>query len=348
MDFDLSSDQQAIKDAARDFFNTRCDIRVVRRIADAGTYDDALWGDIRRLGWTGVAIPEELGGEGLGYIALAVLMEEFGYACAPSPMLSNTAAAILIAHAGSEAQRRRWLPDLVSGEGLGAVGMVGADGSALVPDADAASVIVLVDGDSARIVERAAADVSKVQAIDLTRPYFRVTAKGGEALEGDVAGAMQRVEIALSAELVGVAQRALEMAVAYAQQRTQFGRPIGAYQAVSHRCADMLLEVESARSATYYAAWTADADPESLPLASSVAKAVAADAGWHVAASSLQVHGGIAFTWEHDLHFFLKRGAAGARLFGSAAEHRDRVAGLGGLGAAADATVAPRPELATV
>jgi alkylation response protein AidB-like acyl-CoA dehydrogenase len=122
------------------------------------------------------------------------------------------------------------------------------------------------------------------------------------------------------------------MAVDYARERTQFGRPIGAYQAVSHPCAQMLLEVEGARAATYYAGWTAEAEPETLPLAASMAKAYAADAGWRVTASALQVHGGIGFTWEHDLHFLLKRAKTDGHLFGDARAHRDRVAELAGLG----------------
>ena len=120
----------------------------------------------------------------------------------------------------------------------------------------------------------------------------------------------------------------MEMAVEYARERKQFGRPIGAYQAVSHRCAEMLLETEGARSPRCCAAWGADHEPESLPLAAAMAKACASDAGWKVTASSLQVHGGIGFTWEHDLHFFLKRAKADAHLYGSAAEHRERVADL--------------------
>jgi alkylation response protein AidB-like acyl-CoA dehydrogenase len=130
---------------------------------------------------------------------------------------------------------------------------------------------------------------------------------------------------------VGVSQRALEMAVDYARERKQFGRPIGAYQAVSHACAQMLLETEGARSAAYYAGWTADSEPETLPLAAAMAKAYASDAGWRVSAAALQVHGGIGFTWEHDLHFLLKRAKVDAHLYGSAREHRERVADLGGL-----------------
>jgi alkylation response protein AidB-like acyl-CoA dehydrogenase len=129
----------------------------------------------------------------------------------------------------------------------------------------------------------------------------------------------------------------MEMAVEYAREREQFGRPIGAYQAVSHRCAQMLLEVEGARAATLYAAWAADNEPDTLGLTASMAKAYASDAGTRVTASALQVHGGIGFTWEHDLHFFLKRANVDAHLFGDAREHRDRVAGLAGIAAGAPA-----------
>ena len=135
-----------------------------------------------------------------------------------------------------------------------------------------------------------------------------------------------RLCVAIAAESTGIAQRTMEMAVEYAKDRQQFGRPIGAYQAVSHRCAQMLLETENSRSAVYGAAWAADAEPESLPLAASMAKAYASDAGWRVPDASIQVHGGIGFTWEHDLHFFLKRGKANAAMFGDAGWHRERVA----------------------
>ena len=142
----------------------------------------------------------------------------------------------------------------------------------------------------------------------------------------DYQAAFLQICVALAAESTGVAQRALEMAVEYAKDRQQFGRPIGAYQAVSHRCAQMLLETENSRSAFYGAAWAADADPDSLPLSASMAQAYASDTGWRVPDASIQVHGGIGFTWEHDLHFFLKRGKANAAMFGTAAWHREQVA----------------------
>jgi alkylation response protein AidB-like acyl-CoA dehydrogenase len=205
----------------------------------------------------------------------------------------------------------------------------------LVPDADSASVLVLVDGDSASVVEAGSAEVEQRDTIDSTRRFSSVRVTGGEALGGDVQAGVDRAEIALAAELVGVAQWAMDQAVAYAKDRKQFDRPIGSYQAVAHRCAQMMLEVESSRSAAYYAGWVADNEPESLALAASMAKAYAADAGWRVTASSLQVHGGIGFTWEHDLHFFLKRARTDGHLLGSPRSHRDRVAELAGLSRAA-------------
>ncbi|MET0305704.1 MAG: acyl-CoA dehydrogenase, partial [Solirubrobacterales bacterium] len=178
--------------------------------------------------------------------------------------------------------------------------------------------------------------VSPESSMDLTRRLFTVGFDGVEvpaentlpAEAADYIPVFHRGCVALAAESTGVAQRTLEMAVAYAKDREQFGRPIGAYQAVSHRCAQMLLETENSRSAVYGAAWAADAEPESLPLAASMAKAYASDAGWRVPDASIQVHGGIGFTWEHDLHFFLKRGKANAASFGDARWHRDRVADL--------------------
>ncbi|MBA2240449.1 MAG: acyl-CoA dehydrogenase, partial [Solirubrobacterales bacterium] len=144
--------------------------------------------------------------------------------------------------------------------------------------------------------------------------------------------AADRIATLVAAELVGIAQRALEMAVDYAKERQQFGQPIGSFQAVSHRCAEMLYEVEEARSLTLYAAWAADSEPETMPLAASMAKDRASEAGWNVCGSSLQVHGGVGFTWEHDLQFWLKRARLDAKLFGVASVHRERVAALAGLG----------------
>ena len=331
MNFDFTDDQQAIKRTARELLSERFKAEKVRELAEAGRYDDEAWKEVCELGWAGIFIGEEHGGQGLGSVELAILMEELGYALAPLPFLSNAAAGLMLQHAGSDEQKERWLPGIASGEARGTVGLVRNGEAQLVPDADGAAVIVLLTADGARVVEASAADVEPADTIDATRRFGSVRADGGDALQNGGGDGPHRIAAAISAELAGIAQHAMEMAVEYARDRKQFGRPIGAYQAVSHRCAQMLLEVEGSRSASLYAAWCADAEPETLPLAASMAKAYASDAGWRVTASALQVLGGIGFTWEHDLHFFLKRAKVDGVLYGTAREHRDAVADLVGL-----------------
>ena len=331
MNFDFTDDQQAIKQTAKEFLADRFKMEKVRELAEAGEYDDDLWREMSELGWPGIFVDEDSGGQGLGALELVIVLEEMGYALAPSPFLSNSAAGLVLDAAGSDDQKQRWLPGVASGEQRGTVGVASNGESGLVPDADSAAFVILLEGDSATLFEAGDAQIETVDTIDSTRRFSRVQANGGEALEGDPCPGLDRICAAIAAEATGTAQRALDMAVEYARDRKQFGRPIGAYQAISHRCAQMLLEVEGARSLTYFAGWAADHEPESLPIAASMAKAYASDAGWRVTAASLQVHGGIGFTWEHDLHFFLKRAKTDAHLFGSAREHRDRVAELSGL-----------------
>ncbi|MFN2616341.1 MAG: acyl-CoA dehydrogenase family protein [Thermoleophilaceae bacterium] len=331
MNFDFSDDQQAIKRTAKELLGERFKPERLRQLAESESYDDDTWRELSELGWPGIFLSEEHGGQELGAVELVILLEELGYALAPLPFLSNAAAGLMLQQAGSDEQKQRWLPGIASGEARGTVGIVENGEPALVPDADSAELIVLVDGDSATLVEASSAEIEPVETIDLTRRFARVRADGGEPLAGDSEAGLERIRVALAAEITGVAQRALEMAVDYARERKQFDRPIGAYQAVSHRCAEMLLEVESSRSMSYYAAWTADSEPESLPLASAMAKAYASDAGWRVATAALQVFGGIGFTWEHDLQFFLKRARVDGHLYGSPRGLRDRVADFVGL-----------------
>ncbi len=333
MNFDFTDDQQAIKRTANEFLAARFKSERVRELAEAKAYDDDAWKEMAELGWAGIFIDEEHGGQELGTVELIILMEELGYALAPVPFLSSAAAGLALQYAGSDEQKARWLPGLATGELTGTVGLAKDSGgeARLVPDADSADVIVIAGPDGAVLVERSAADVEPFESMDPTRRFARVRAEGGDPLPGDLDAAVDRIATAVAAESVGVAQRAMEMAVEYARDRKQFDRPIGAYQAVSHRCAQMLMEVEGARSGTYYAAWCADSEPETRTLAASLAKAYASDAGWRVCTSSLQVHGGIGFTWEHDLHFFLKRAKTNSLMFGSAAEHRERVAQQSGL-----------------
>jgi alkylation response protein AidB-like acyl-CoA dehydrogenase len=328
MNFEFDADQQYIKSTARELLTARFAPDHLRQLAESREYDEPVMEELVGLGWPGIAIAEELGGQGLGLIELVILQEELGYALAPIPFLSTVAAALMLAHAGSDEQRERWLGDLLHGRVRGTLGIAREGHGALVADACEADIAILAEGGSARLVVLADVPVAARSTIDLTRRFGALDATGGEELPGDVQGALDRVAVAVAAESVGVAQRMLDRAVAYAKDRQQFGQPIGVNQAVSHRCAQMLLETEGARSATYYAAWAADHEPHSLPLAASSAKAYASDAGWRVVASALQVHGGIGFTWEHELHFFLKRARVNAELFGSAREHRERVAEL--------------------
>ncbi len=332
MDFDFNDEQREIKSTARDFIASRFSPAKVRELAESDSpYDDAIWSQICELGWPGIAISEEYGGQGLGVVELVILQEEFGYVCAPVPFIANAYAGALIEAAGSEEQKQRWLPGIASGEARGAAELDN-DGGAIVGAAGGSAVLVLAEGEGAKLVETGDATLERLDLIDTTRAYFRVAADGGDPLGGAIDGAVAIGQVALAAELVGVAQRALELATDYAKERQQFDRPIGSYQAVSHRLADMLWEVEEARSLTYYAAWCADAEPESLPLAASMAKARASDSAASVTHNAIQTFGGIGFTWEHDIHFFLKRARVGARLMGTSSGHRERVAQFVGLG----------------
>jgi len=359
--FDLTDEQQAIKSTAHDFLAARYKSERIRELTEGEQgFDQADWEEMAELGWPGLALPEEWGGQGLGIVELAVLFEEMGYALAPSPLFSNTIAGLALALCGSDEQRERLLRPLAEGKlrgtpalwDAGSPATIGdftmesrADGDAvvldgekvLVIDAATADFFLVATADGRRhVVEREAPGVSVAPAtsIDLTRRLASVRFDGVRvgpedtlpASGEDYYAVFHRVCVALAAESTGIAQRTMEMAVEYAKDRQQFGRPIGSYQAVSHRCAQMLLETENSRSAVYGAAWAADAAPESLSKAASMAKAYASDAGWRVPDASIQVHGGIGFTWEHDLHFFLKRGKANAALFGDSKWHRERVA----------------------
>jgi alkylation response protein AidB-like acyl-CoA dehydrogenase len=361
MYFDLTDEQQAIKSTARDFLASRFKSERIREIAasDDGL-DEPGWKEMAELGWPGLALPEEWGGQGLGIVDLAVLFEEMGYALAPSPLFSNTIVGLALSFCGSDDQRERYLRPLAVGERRATPALWDAGSPAKTGEfsmqAKADGDGVLLDGEKTLVLDAAGADfflvassdghrhivdsdsegvtVTPEEAIDPTRRlssvrFEGVRVKDADTLPGEAAEyfpVFHRICVALAAESTGIAQRTLEMAVEYAKDRQQFGRPIGAYQAVSHRCAQMLLETENARSAVYGAAWAADAEPDSLPLAASTAKAYASDAGWRVPNASIQVHGGIGFTWEHDLHFFLKRGRSNAALFGDAKWHREQVA----------------------
>jgi alkylation response protein AidB-like acyl-CoA dehydrogenase len=334
MDFGLTDDQREIQRTARELLTSRATPERVREHAEAARVDDELWREIAGLGWPGIAVAERYDGQGMGAIELAILCEELGRSLAPVPLVPTLLAATLIEHAGSDEQRERWLPGLASGELTGAVGDARDGVAALVPGGDGADVVVIVEDGAAWVAAAADAQLEPVASIDSTRPAARASIEGAEPLSGaaggpaagSLAAALDRAATAVAAELVGVCDRALEMTVAYVKERRQFGTPVGAYQAVSHRCAQMLLDTESARAAVSFAAWAADADAERLPEAAAMAKAAASDAGREVTAAAIQLHGGIGFTWEADVHWLYKRAQLDAVLLGGPRHHRARLA----------------------
>jgi alkylation response protein AidB-like acyl-CoA dehydrogenase len=346
VDFDLSEDQLALRDGARELLDDRATPARVRAVA-AGPerLDRQLWAAMVDQGWLAIAVPEADGGVGLGTVELAILLEQVGAHVAPVPFLPGVLAIDVLRAAGH--------PDpiggLVAGETVACVAwsrqpdavMVAADGTLTgradptpwAPLADLALVVAQApDGPSVHLVDLAAAGRPGAEpAMELTRPIGWLTFTGTPATRlggADLAGALlDRGAAFTAAEMLGGAQRVLDLAVEYAKDRVQFGRPIGSFQAVKHRCADMLVDVEGMRSTALWAAWCLGAGDDQS-VAASTAKTWGSDASKRVMASALQVHGGIGFTWEHDLHLFLKRAQLDQLAFGDASFHRARLAAL--------------------
>jgi alkylation response protein AidB-like acyl-CoA dehydrogenase len=324
MNFDLTDDQRDIRRTARDFLAARYTPEKIRAIALDGQ-PDPYWDDIVELGWLDVAE--------LGIVELAVLAEELGYALAPSPLAAQWAAQLL--HPGLEGRGTVAMWDAGGGADPETPTLSVADGrltgvKIAVPNADVAdTLVVTAEGGRHFAVAASDATIEPARALDTTRPLFTVRFDGTPAseIDGDHFGrAWHAIAVMAAAESVGVAARVTHTTVEYAKERKQFGRAIGSYQAVSHACAQMFLETEGARSVTLWAAWALDHDPDTAFMAANCAKAYASDAAVNVARSALQVHGGIGFTWEHDLHLFLKRAEANAHAFGDAGWHRQQVA----------------------
>ncbi len=346
MDFELSEDQLALRDGARELLDGLAPPTRVRTVVDAGGgIDDGLWKAMVEQGWTAVEVPEDRGGLGLGAVEAAVLLEEVGRHVAPAPFLSTLLAAGALARAG----HADWADRLAAGEAIGCVawsrpgrGGVRAAGDSLtgrsdpVPFAPSADVAVVAaesdDGPALFAVELGERRPRREPAMDMTRElgWLQFDDTPAERVGGadDVDAVLDRGAAFTSVEMLGGASRAMDMAVEYAKDRVQFGRPIGSFQAVKHRCADMLVDVEGMRSTAYWAAWCIGARQDDVSVAASTAKIWCSDASKRVMASSLQVHGGIGFTWEHDLHLFLKRAQLDQLSFGDAGFHRQRLADL--------------------
>jgi alkylation response protein AidB-like acyl-CoA dehydrogenase len=309
--FDLSADQRALADAAAGLLDKATDVRAFLGQA----WDPTLWASMVEQGWAGVALPEDDGGLGLGWVEAVVLAEQLGRHVAPAPFTSTVLAlAALGGHPLTEA--------VVAGETTLTVARAGELGV----DAPSASYAVVI-GSDVRLHE--ISGVAAEASMDVTRQVGWVRPDGeGELLAIDAQRMLDIAAVLISGEILGLAGRMLEVSVDYAKVREQFGRPIGSFQAVKHRLADMLVDVEGIRSAVWYAAWALDVDAPDRSLAASAAKAWASEAGQRVMSSALQVHGGIGFTWEHDLHLYSKRCQLDSVQFGTAAWHRERIAGL--------------------
>ena len=345
MDFDLSVDQRALQDEARRLLDDCSGPDEVRaHLASGAPYDTRLWAAMAAQGWTAVAVPEADGGLGLGWVEAVVLLEEVGRHTSPAPyapqLLALDALAGHGAHAGlvsslvdgSATAAVAWSgrPDAVTvtGDG-GSVALTGRLGP--LEGAAVADAAVVVVPDAVYLVDLVATGRPRPEpAMDVTRTLSWLPLDGTPAVrlggpaEAARLGALGA--LATSAELLGGSGRVLELATQYAKDRIQFGVPIGSFQAVKHRCADMLVDVEGMRSATWYAAWAASVGEPGWELAAATAKVWCADASKRVMASGLQVHGGIGFTWEHDLHLFIKRAQFSQLDFGDAAFHRSALA----------------------
>jgi alkylation response protein AidB-like acyl-CoA dehydrogenase len=275
-------------------------------------------------GWLGIELSEEDGGLGLGAVEVAVVVEELGRHAAPVPFVP----AVLALGAFAEAGERAWVERLLGGD---AIACIAWDPSAPVPYAASADVALVLADDGLYALELTERP-PREPAMDLTRELAWLSFDRSRARQ--IGGLDARTRLFdrgatfTSADLLGSASRALELAVEYAKDRVQFGRPIGSFQAVKHRCADMLVDVEGMRSTVYWAAWCIGADDPDASVSASTAKVWCSDASKRVMASALQVHGGIGFTWEHDLHFFLKRAQLDQLAFGDASTHRERLATL--------------------
>jgi alkylation response protein AidB-like acyl-CoA dehydrogenase len=346
VDFELTDELVALRDTVRACLAEVCPPAALRRPSPGGP---ALWKRLAaELGLTGLAVPEEYGGAGGGVIELAVVCEELGRALTPVPYL---ATAVLAAHAarGDPRLAERLLPGIAAGS-LTATVII--DGSltvragrlfgtgAYVLDGHRADVVLVSvqDGDTVRLyaVPGDAPGLSRRAhpAFDQTRPlaslaFDDVAAEPYEPARG--VATRDLAITALAAEQVGGAERCLEMATDHAKARVQFGRPIGSFQAIKHRLADLLVSVESARSAARHAAWTADREPARLPVAAAMAGSYCGEAYLRAAGENIQLHGGIGVTWEHDAHLYFKRATSSAQLFGTPSAHRARIAPLLGL-----------------
>ena len=331
MDFSFSEEQLMLRSQARSLLEQRSPAERVVELAESDTpWDQGLWKEMAGLGWTGLSIPEEDGGSGMGFLDEAVLFEELGYALYPGPYFASVALALPVLRGDSESLSSLASGELTvtlapapsgarasrSGEGWSLEGNV-----ELVPDVGICNAAVVpaesADGEGLWLVSLDADGVEarSLGTMDATRrlgelrlsgaPVKMLAEPGGAAPILDAIA--RRAGAAVALEAVGIAQRALDLALEHTKTREQFGKPIGSYQAVSHQVADTYMDVELTRSLAYWAAWCVAEDDDRVDVAVPAAKSAAAEAAVRACERSIQVHGGIGFTWEHILHRLYKR-----------------------------------------
>ena len=366
MNFGFSEEQEELRKMVKRFLEEKSPESEVRRLmATPEGYDIAVWDQMaKELALQGLGIPEEFGGQGFGPVELYVVFEEMGAALFCSPYFSTVAlAANALLFVGTDADKAAYLPGIASGETIATVALTDDTGQwdlattsttattsasafvvngvrSYVTDGSTASLLLVPamtdKGLSLFAVAGDAEGVARetLPTMDQTRKQSRVVLTDAPAQLVGVEGAalaglettLQVAAAALAAEQVGGAQRVLNNAVEYAKKRVQFGRPIGSFQAIKHKCADMLLDVESAKSAAYYAAWAAQERNDELAIAASLAKSFCSEAYFHCAAENIQIHGGIGFTWEHHAHLYFKRAKSSELFLGDPAYHREILA----------------------
>ena len=364
MDFGLSEEQRRLKDSARAFLSGECPTPALRKImASEDGYPRELYAEIAKLGWCGLIVPEEFGGAGLGMLDMAMILEEGGYAAMPGPFLfSSVLAASALKLGGSKELNSKWLAPLADGKAIGTVGVVESAGSIeavdiatvasqdgagwrvsgkkmVVPYANVADFIVVAARNDAGEIYLFVVDakspgvnVRSLKNLDLTRRVSSVELMSApaERLRGGpelFAKLIDVAAVAIAADSLGGSERALEMAVEYSKVREQFGKPIGSFQALKHAAAEIVADLEPARALLWYAAYRAG---ENSSREASMAKARLCDIYSRTTDRAVLMHGGIGFTWEHDMHLWFKRARFNESYFGSPGYHRERVAVLGG------------------
>jgi alkylation response protein AidB-like acyl-CoA dehydrogenase len=365
MDFTYTEEQDELRAVLRRYLADRSPQDEVRRVmATADGTDRGLWkGLAEEIGLPGIAVPEEFGGTGLGHVELGIALEELGASLACVPFFSTVVLAATALLASTSDARQEWLPRIVSGEVTAALALTGPGGR-FDPDSSAVTGIQegggwRLSGEADFVLDGHAADIVLVPALVAGRPALFLAEATSPGLSARVESTMDQTRrfaavsfnsvparlldadarpllehvydiaiSALSAEQIGSAQRCLDMAVDYARTRFQFGRPIGSFQAIKHKCADLLILLESSRAASGYALWCIDHDPASVPEAAAMAKATASEAFFRAAGDTIQIHGGIGFTWEHPAHLYFKRAKSSELWLGDPALHRERLARL--------------------